>query len=253
MENAPSLTRSRKTLSILLAVVMIVSTLQIPIFVQPPLSILSFQRKGSDAYATILVQHQLYHAFAHVNGSVISLTGMYDNNGVPQIGFCWEMAPMPTNGFPLRTPQCGGGGCCKCYYALCYMSSTFIDTTQSICKTPYNDGCVPAMLLYLDPTTALQGQVAVAGIVVLCGLLTVFFPNPLTGLATAVSAVIAYSYSTLYQSDKPSDGSFVLWTPTDAYNAYLAFLGTGSFWSATTNYWWRMNFDGSLPFPAQHR
>jgi len=95
----------------------------------------------------------------------------------------------------------------------------------------------------------IDGQSAILLITVLFGFISAALVNLLLIVATALSAVIAYSYGELYNNDMNSDKSFSLWVPYDWTNVENACCSSG-FDGATPHFWWSI---GTYTYVIQTR
>lgn len=225
-------------LSFLLTTVIGLTIIQVPVFYPSAIEILSTHRNGAFLSTSVRLHQEIYFGTGYLNGSTISVTGVFNSHGIPQLGFCWEMAPMASNDQPLRIPQCGGGGGINCF-GLCPIANSWVTTNANICNTPYTGGCVPAFHMYLDPITAIDGSSALLLITILMGLAGAILVNPLLLTATAIAGMTYYSYSTLYGGDANPDKSFDLTVPWDFTNALMAVSGAPD--GAMPHYWWKIS------------
>jgi len=113
-------------------------------------------------------------------------------------------------------------------------------TITTIPRPPYPwwiwMGNVPAIRLYLDASTAMNTDTALAVIGLLAGIIGGIYGGPYGLIAAAVAGLMYISYDTLYKDHHP-DGSWSLWVPVDWYNAFVYSYFHGLY-MATCRYWW---------------
>jgi len=240
---------SAKILSAILIAVMVLAMFQIPSIYAPTVSIFNLQRNGPFISADLRISQSRYFATGYVNGSEISVSGIYNySSGIEQTIPCVAMEP-PSTGQPLRIPECGGGGGLQCWMFCMGNAYSYVSTNRPMCGTPYTSSCVSSYYLYLDNITAINGQSAVVLITILLGFISAILVNPLLIMATALSGVIAYAYATLYSNDMNPDKSFSLWVPYDWTNVENACCSSG-FDGATPHFWWSI---GTYTYVIQTR
>lgn len=254
-----------KPASVLLVMILVSSAWQVPVTVQPLVTVFDEQINGSQFFAQVRVQDSYYIGLALVNGTQARLVGLYSDTGIPTQGqaiMCGTPnapinAPISSRAGsqPRKIPQCAAawwywfGLFCKNN-----TNATFADACSGSSSLSMDNGCIVPIYdtskcvgvahLHLSPTDAINNAMAIAVIaVVASAVVGIILAGPYGAVAAVIPTLIGLSYSQLYGTDKNSDNSFDLWAPIDWENIEWGIFGitppTG-FYVYTPRYWWQM-------------
>jgi hypothetical protein len=254
-----------KAASVLLVAIMLSSMIHIPVYAIPRFAIFNIQKDGHDLSANVRIDNSQYFATAYLNGTRITLTGVYNASGIPQTSMqCLAMVPIP-DGQPLRIPQCGSGDpwwewwrqyCNGNAAPPCQYSNSYVEWGGVCTTTPYDgSNCDPIAHIFLDNQTVIAGEYKLGILAAFVGIISGIADPPLGVVAGGFVAILSLGFKYMYDLDKNPDQSMEFWLPYDPINvnyALTAPLFLGSMYVATPHWWWQM-FADTAPSNVQRR